>query len=472
MIKKLLFIFILLLTGCYSTTKTKEVVKQEKKSEIVKIFNLDVINLKSELELEKLELSWDLPETKEIKEIKEIRIYRKKSESKKFSKKYTLNAEAKSQSIKMPPFITLEFKIVLVGNDGSESLGKIVKVTGEHKSVIMDKYEGREMQIYLPPSYKTDSKKRYPVIYAHDGQNMFDFITAPNGEWKVDETMDKLIAEGVIEEMIVVAVYNSSNRAFEYVPYQDQYVNDGEPSGAKAYADFLVKGIIPYIDGKYRTIANRENRAIMGSSFGGISALWTGFTYSDTFSKIGAVSPSLWVGDMKIFEEIEKAEKKDLKIWFDRGTLEWTVRERILIKIMTEKGYRFGQDIVYYEAKDRLHNEEAWAERMPYILNFFGGIKEGKVVKIEPQIEIAINYEEKIFKVINVMVDYNNGMRNSAYLDAEFEILNGAGTIDKDGFFEFNGTEDIDLLVKAYGMKEKITIKYSEVEEMLKNLKN
>jgi len=159
----------------------------------------------------------------------------------------------------------------------------------------------RRIWVYLPKGYATASK-RYPVLYMQDGQNLFNEQTAPFGEWGVDECLDTL-QQKLGKECIVVGIDNAGAfRKQEYDPYDDATSGKGE---GKAYAEFLVKKLKPFIDNKYRTLKGRENTFIAGSSLGGLFSFWAAIQYPDVFGAAGVFSPSFWVSD-QIFADAEK----------------------------------------------------------------------------------------------------------------------------------------------------------------------
>ncbi|MEW6556668.1 MAG: alpha/beta hydrolase-fold protein, partial [Elusimicrobiota bacterium] len=176
----------------------------------------------------------------------------------------------------------------------------------------------RTIIVYLPPNYEKNIKKRYPVLYMHDGQNIFDSATSFIGiEWAVDETVEKLISENKIKEIIVVGIYNNTDRAKEYTPYIDKQHGGGD---ADKYANFIINDLKSFIDKAYRTLPDRNNTAIMGSSLGGIASLYIAWEYPEIFSMTGVISPALWWADYKILDEIEKSPKKKIKLYLDMGT--------------------------------------------------------------------------------------------------------------------------------------------------------
>lgn len=147
--------------------------------------------------------------------------------------------------------------------------------------------------VYLPPNYHKSSSK-YPVIYMHDGQNLFDASTAYAGEWEVDETMNALF-EKTGKGFIVVGIENGKQeRINEYTPWPNQRYGGGF---GETYIHGLVTKVKPMIDAKYRTLSSREHTAIVGSSLGGLISYYAGFKYADVFGKIGAFSTSFWFSD-------------------------------------------------------------------------------------------------------------------------------------------------------------------------------
>jgi predicted alpha/beta superfamily hydrolase len=126
----------------------------------------------------------------------------------------------------------------------------------------------RTLRLYLPPSYASASgAKRYPVIYMHDGQNLFDAATAYAGEWNVDETLNALARSTGFEAIVVGIDHGGDKRMTELSPFTNPYVGAAE---GKAYLDFLVKVVKPMIDARYPTLPDRDHTALIGSSMGGL----------------------------------------------------------------------------------------------------------------------------------------------------------------------------------------------------------
>lgn len=149
----------------------------------------------------------------------------------------------------------------------------------------------RRIWIYLPPNY-IESNHRYPVLYMHDGQNIFDSKTSYAGEWSVDETLNK-IYEKEVDGVIVVGIDNGEKwRSNEYAPWVNKKEKEG--GAGDKYADFIVHELKPYIDSNYRTLSEREHTGIMGSSLGALISMYTAMKYQDVFSKVGAFSSAYW----------------------------------------------------------------------------------------------------------------------------------------------------------------------------------
>jgi predicted alpha/beta superfamily hydrolase len=159
----------------------------------------------------------------------------------------------------------------------------------------------RRVWIYLPKGYATSSKI-YPVLYMHDGQNLFNEQTAPFGEWGVDEALDTL-QQKTGKECIVVGIDNGGmKRTTEYNPYDNAKEGKGE---GNQYLEFIVKTLKPYIDSKYKTKKGPENTFIAGSSLGGFISFYAMLKYPDVFGAGGIFSPSFWIAP-EIFTDAEK----------------------------------------------------------------------------------------------------------------------------------------------------------------------
>ncbi len=244
----------------------------------------------------------------------------------------------------------------------------------------------RTLIVYLPSGYEAAKEERYPVLYMHDGQNLFDAATSFIGvEWQADETAGRLIAAKKIRPIIIVGIYNNAERTQEYTPTRDENRKAGGRGGA--YMDFVVKEVKPFIDKTYRTWPGREETGVAGSSLGGLISLHMAMEHADVFSKCGVISPALFWDDHHVLREIEKRGESldNTQIWLDMGTKEGSTLPqfdralkdtRRLAKLLKKNGLREGEDFKYVEVEGAVHNEGAWAERFGEVLVFLYGVEE------------------------------------------------------------------------------------------------
>jgi predicted alpha/beta superfamily hydrolase len=166
----------------------------------------------------------------------------------------------------------------------------------------------KKIWLYLPKNY-TVSTKKYPVIYMHDGQNLFDKKTSYSGEWNIDETLDSINAQ-----VIIVGVeHGNDKRMDELTPYKNAKYGGGN---ADNYLAFIVKSLKPHIDSLYRTKTDAKNTCIFGSSLGGLVSYYAVLKYPEIFGKAGVFSPSFWFNRIEIFDLMEKTKSFKTKVYF------------------------------------------------------------------------------------------------------------------------------------------------------------
>lgn len=231
----------------------------------------------------------------------------------------------------------------------------------------------RDLIVYLPPDYENEDR-HYPVLYLHDGQNLFDPETAyvRGKDWKADETAEALIRAGEIEPVIIVGIFNTGDhRIEEYTPTRDRKLGGGH---AELYGRMLVEELKPFIDERYRTLRGPHNTGLGGSSLGGLATLYLGFSYPEVFGKLAVLSPSVWWDNKAILKIISKAQPKPrLRIWLSMGTDESNTGVRdsnLLYKTLIAKGWQDGDDLHYEVIPGAKHEEAAWAERVRDVLRF------------------------------------------------------------------------------------------------------
>lgn len=247
------------------------------------------------------------------------------------------------------------------------------QITGTIKYHLQFEGEGlkpRDIVVWLPPGYDENIDKRYPVFYMHDGQNAFDPATSSFGyDWRADEVTDSLIKAETINEIIIVAIYNTSDRGQEYM-----YSNLGY-----AYMDFIVNDLKPFIDREYRTLPDKENTTACGASLGGLISLMLVWNYPQVFSKAACLSSAFKIGELNYVDTLINylSPKKDIKLYIDNGGIgletELQPGTDEMIVALQNKGYELGKDIIWYVDKNAPHSEIAWAERIWRPLIFFFG---------------------------------------------------------------------------------------------------
>lgn len=216
----------------------------------------------------------------------------------------------------------------------------------------------RKIWLYLPVNYDKSDKK-YPVIYMHDGQNLFDAKASFAGEWAIDETLDLLKAD-----VIVVGIENGGGKRLEELtPYANAKYGGGK---GDQYLDFLVNNLKPFIDKNYRTKRDVRNTAIFGSSLGGLISFYAALKYPEVFGKVGCFSPSFWFNRQEIFDLMNKKENLKTKIYFlcgnnegDEDMIKDINNMELLVNTKRCLCKKLNKKVI---VKDGQHNEKLWRE--------------------------------------------------------------------------------------------------------------
>ena len=231
----------------------------------------------------------------------------------------------------------------------------------------------RDLIVYTPPGYEEQQRRRFPVLYLHDGQNLFDGATSfiPGQDWHVGQTADDCIQTGKVEPLIIVGMYNTKARIREYTPTHVPKLGGGR---ADRYAKFLLEEVKPFIEREYRALTGSQYNGIGGSSLGGLVSLYLGLKHSRMFGKIAALSPSVWWNQFVIhrFAQAATVEPRP-RIWLDIGTREGQRIVQDVEKfrdVLLEKGWKLGEDLHYERIEGAEHNEAAWAQRVGPFLQF------------------------------------------------------------------------------------------------------
>jgi enterochelin esterase-like enzyme len=232
----------------------------------------------------------------------------------------------------------------------------------------------RDLVVYLPPGYEDQPERRFPVLYLHDGQNLFDGSTAfvPGMDWHVGETADHMITSGAVEPLVIVGIYNlGEHRIKEYTPTRVPKLGGGR---ADRYGKFLIEEVKPFIDHEYRTLGDAAHTGLGGSSLGGLASLYVGLKFSNIFGRLAALSPSVWWNQrvMHRFAATVQAEPRP-HIWLDIGTREGPQILRDVENfrdVLVKKGWELGRDLHYERVEGAEHNEAAWSQRVGPVLQF------------------------------------------------------------------------------------------------------
>jgi predicted alpha/beta superfamily hydrolase len=231
----------------------------------------------------------------------------------------------------------------------SEPVGSIT-----HPVEVPSEVEGHSHRIavYLPPSYAENTLKRYPVLYMHDGHNLFFAEEAFIGEtWEVKETVEMLDGVNAIEEVVVVGVWPAER--------QREYTRPGYV----AYGEFLARQLKPLVDSGYRTLPEPGHTAVMGSSLGGVVSLYLAWEYPDVFGMAACLSSTFdWEDDLR--ERIEREPRRDVRLYLDSGGVGDNFEvTKAFAELLQRRGYVFGRDLMYLVFPRMEHTERDWAMR-------------------------------------------------------------------------------------------------------------
>lgn len=221
---------------------------------------------------------------------------------------------------------------------------------------------GRRVRVYQPPGYDENTLKRYPVLYMHDGTNLFFPDESFLGDtWEVDETMDLLDTMNVIDKSIVVGVY-ARDRMNEYTR-----------PGYEEYGRFLVQSLKPFIDGGFRTLGDPAHTAVMGSSLGGVVSFYLGWQYPEVFGNAACLSSTFGYRD-DLYARVRGEDRRDVRFYLDSGWPEDNFENTVGMRdLMIQRGYRPGLDLQYYAFPHAEHTERDWAARSHIPFQFFFG---------------------------------------------------------------------------------------------------
>jgi predicted alpha/beta superfamily hydrolase len=246
-----------------------------------------------------------------------------------------------------------------------------------HKS-FTSKYlpNDRDVIVYIPPGYEQEPDRTYPVLYLHDGQNLFDGQTSfvEGSTWMVLEHADEAIAAGEVEPLVIVGIYNTGDRRLaEYTHEYNWQMGGGE---ADKYGDLLTQELIPWIAERYRVRTDRKSTGMGGSSLGGLVSLYLGLRHPQIFGRLALLSPSVWWNHKSILGYLNEHSPQlweRPRVWLDVGDHEGqrTLRDvEHLARRLKANGWRPGETMHFEKVHEGTHDEASWAGRVRPMLRF------------------------------------------------------------------------------------------------------
>ena len=229
--------------------------------------------------------------------------------------------------------------------------------------------------IYIPDTYNKSQEKRYPVMYMFDGHNVFFDEDATYGKsWVMAAYL-----EANPKELIIIAIecnHDGSCRLSEYSPFDFSYEPFGEiKAKGKVYMDWLVDTLKPEVDSHLKTLPDRNNTIICGSSMGGLMSLYGATVYNKYFSRAACLSPSLWINPEKLEHMIDKSKiNQDTCIYMDYGSRELNNHEksREILLSSTSLLINKNANVTLRIIHGGTHSEASWAKQVPVFMECLG----------------------------------------------------------------------------------------------------
>ena len=292
-------------------------------------------------------------------------------------------ADVPNRQFTVPPEGPAQYDGTVAGWKSGGGTGEGEHTTTESVSIMDDAFEmpqlgrTRRVWLYLPPDYETNTARHYPVLYMHDGQNVFDGATSFVGEWGVDETLDSLHAAGELSLIVVAVDHGDARRFDEYNPWTHPEHGGGQ---GDEYVDFLVQTLKPYIDAHYRTLPDRLNTGIAGSSMGGLISFYAMLQYPDVFGRAGVFSPAFWTAKPAVFEwaAAKSPTRPDPRMFMVSGGLEdgaptvgqYEMDQIAMVDTLIGAGFVSGTEIEAHIRADGAHSEWFWRREFPAVVKW------------------------------------------------------------------------------------------------------
>jgi len=236
--------------------------------------------------------------------------------------------------------------------------------------------DDRDVIVYVPPGYDEEPERKYPVLYLHDGQNLFDGRTSfvKDRTWQVREHADAAIEAGEVVPLVIVGIYNTGDRRLsEYTHEYNWQMGGGQ---ADAYGQLVTRELLPWIANHYRVRQDRQNTGLGGSSLGGLVSLYLGLRYPAVFGKLAVLSPSVWWNHKSILGYLNEHAPQMWerpRVWLDVGDNEGqkAVRDvEHLARRLKANGWKPGETMHFDKVHGGTHDEASWATRVRPMLRF------------------------------------------------------------------------------------------------------
>jgi predicted alpha/beta superfamily hydrolase len=236
----------------------------------------------------------------------------------------------------------------------------------------------RTLRIYTPDAYDARPEARFPVLYMHDGQNVFDHPESARWDtWGANSTLERLARAGELEPWIIVAVDHGPNRFEQYSPWDEPRL--GVSGRGRAYGAFLVETLKPWVDAHYRTRPDAPSTATMGSSLGGLASLFLGWRYPQVFGRIGGVSATVMWSGGRLFQAWTRHSRRWSRIYLDTGAaesvlwggvhLDYAAGVPAFHEQLRRAGYAPWELRLVVDAEGG-HHESDWRRRLPDIFRW------------------------------------------------------------------------------------------------------
>ncbi|NEN23940.1 T9SS type A sorting domain-containing protein [Cryomorpha ignava] len=278
----------------------------------------------------------------------------------------------------------------------------------------------RRIRLFLPSDYDATTTD-YPVLYMHDGQNLFSASESFAGEWEVDEALINFENEGYSGAIVVAIDNGGSYRIDEYTPWANADYGGGD---GEAYMEFIVNTLKPYVDENFRTLSNRENTGIMGSSLGGLISHYGGMKYQNVFSKVGVFSPSFWfTSDIYDFTA-SQGHSAEMKFYFLAGGQESASLQQDvnnMIETMEENGFSESETNFKFVANGQ-HSEWFWAQEFPEAFEWLYLSNATAIAKRQPENNIAV-YPNPVYDTLYFTISDSNDFANIEIFDAAGRLV-------------------------------------------------